>query len=327
MQSYAFAIDERPQRVWDWDLGEKNLDFLRGIDPDYFVHVAQVNAGLAEERKTNSAALAIRLGYSHALETFMAFAGASLQAPACPLAWMLRYTNADLRKVVEKITNGCLKYSRLTATPTWLGLAESLVAGLSASEEQKTRIAAGFGRVWSRFAHDFLDDSQEAEYNSLKHGLRAAGGGFALQIGLQPSPGVSAPPEAMQLIGGSEYGSSFFSIEKPVGGKIDFRPRRFSRNWHPENLFHGMRLLALSHGNLISFLRARAGDDIAQLKFQWPSEEEAYSSPWKYNLGVTSSNFDTVLDAEHIKASTEESVWQAIAKATAELRRSDAPHA
>ncbi|NCT69286.1 MAG: hypothetical protein GXC76_16780 [Rhodanobacteraceae bacterium] len=316
MQSYAFAIDERPQKVWDWDLTEKNLGFLRGIDPEYFVHVAQVNAALLEEKKTNSAALAIRLGYSHALETFMAFAGASLQAPACPLAWMLRYTNDDLRKVVENIANGSLKYARLTPTPTWAGLAEALVGGLSASDEQKSQIAGGFGGLWSRFARDFLDESQGAEYNNLKHGLRAAGGGFALKIGLEPSPGISAPPEAMQLIGGSEYGSSFFIVEKPVGGKIDFRPRRFSRNWHPKNLFHGMHLLSLSLGNLISHLRAKAGDDIAQLKFRWPSDNQAYSSPWTYNLGVTSSNFDIVLEAEHIKPSTKESVWEAIENST-----------
>jgi hypothetical protein len=317
MQSYPFAVGERPQRIWDWDLRGKNLDFLRGVDPEYFIHVAQVNASLAESGRTNSAALAIRLGYSHALESFMAFAAATFQAPECPIGWMLRYTNDDLRKVIGRINNGAIKYSRLASPPTWLGLAQTVVAGLSASDEAKANLSTGFGGLWSRFAHDFLDETQESEYNNLKHGLRATRGGFALKIGLEPSYGVSPPPDEMQLLGGSDYGSSFFVVEKPVGGKIDFRPRHFSRNWHPENLSQGMRLLALSLGNLVSYLLARGGEDVSKLKFEWPADESILDSPWKYNLGVTTSNFDTVVEAEHIEPSTKQSVLTDIEAAIA----------
>jgi hypothetical protein len=327
MQSYPFAIDERPQRVWDWDLRRKNLEFLQGVDPDYFIHVSQVNADLVEAGKTNSAALAIRLGYSHALETFMAFSAATIQAPACPLGWMLRYTNEDLRKIIAKINYGNVRFARLGLPPTWLGLAEAVVGGLSASDEQKAHLASGFGGLWQRLAYDFLDEGQESEYNNLKHGLRATGGGFALKIGLEPSYGVSPPPGEMQLLGGSEYGSSFFVIEKPVGGKIDFRPRHFSRNWHPENLFHGMQLLALSLNNVLSYLRAHGGDDVAKLKFQWPSEKSAFEAPWKYQLGVTTANFDSVLEAEHIKPSTKESIIADIEDAINKAAKSTIPDA
>lgn len=57
MESYSFAVDERPLRIWDWRLGEKNLDFLRGVDPDYFVYVAEVNSPVLEQQKDHRAAL------------------------------------------------------------------------------------------------------------------------------------------------------------------------------------------------------------------------------------------------------------------------------
>jgi hypothetical protein len=142
METYAFAIDTRPQRIWDWNLQEKNLKFLGGVDPDYFSHVAQVNAALLREAENHRAALAIRLAHSHALETFMSFAAAAFQAPACPLGWLLRYSNEELRSVVGKVTEGGLQFSRLSGPPTWEGLANVLVADLAATPEQKQAISS-----------------------------------------------------------------------------------------------------------------------------------------------------------------------------------------
>lgn len=36
MERVEFVIDETPYACWDWDLRKKNLEFLDGIDADYF---------------------------------------------------------------------------------------------------------------------------------------------------------------------------------------------------------------------------------------------------------------------------------------------------
>jgi hypothetical protein len=135
-------------------------------------------------------------------------------------------------------------------------------------------------------------------------------GGFTTRIGLEPTN------EAMTVLGGSDYGSSFYIVEKPAGGKIDFHPRRFSRNWHPENLFHAIQLLALSLGNVVAFLRLRGGDTTKDIKLQWLEDGASYGTPWTHHIGVTASNFDYNLTSDDIAISTKEQVLEEIRSST-----------
>jgi hypothetical protein len=36
MQVIKFMVDESPYACWDWELERKNLEFLEGIDSEYF---------------------------------------------------------------------------------------------------------------------------------------------------------------------------------------------------------------------------------------------------------------------------------------------------
>jgi hypothetical protein len=70
--------------------------------------------------------------------------------------------------------------------------------------------------------------------SSPKHGLRTRPGGLTLAIGFEETPGIPAPPEKMHNLGGSKFGTSYFSREKVLeSNRINFRPRRQSRNWDP----------------------------------------------------------------------------------------------
>ncbi len=317
MESYSFAINTRPQCVWDWRLKEKNLEFLAGIDPDYFLYVADVNGAILATRKDQRAALAVRLAYSQALETFMALSAATIQASSCPMGWMLRYNNEDLREIIAKISQGTVEHCRFPASSDWNGLAAAVVELSSVPVVEQPEVVSCFAKMWSRLADDFLDGAQENEYNSLKHGMRARPGGFSLRIGAEIIPGEPAPAEAMKLLGASEYGSTFFVIEKPVGGKIDFRPRTFSRNWSPENLFSSLQLLAVSIDNVRSYLRARGGDT-SSLPFRRPEDPAVYESPWAHHVGVFTCNFDLEVRSEHICQTTKEEVLD-------EIKRSPGP--
>lgn len=303
MESYEFLINTRPQCIWDWRLRDKNLAFVRGFDPDYFRYVAHVNAPAIEKESNHHAALSLRLTYSHALESFAALAGAAFQAPDCPLGWLLRYTNADLYAVVEKVTRLQGLPTRLGTPPSWSGLAEVVVQGANMDKARLDAAAGHLARLWARFAYDFLDQSQHDEYNSLKHGFRIRPGGFALRVGIEPSYGVSPPESEMETIGASEYGSSFYVVEKPVGGSTDIRPRNFARNWHPENLFYGLDLLAMSMTNILAFLRRRAQEDPAKIRFEILDDEQDYEAPWRHHAGVQSVNMDLVVEAADVTPS------------------------
>jgi hypothetical protein len=39
-----FAVGEKPYCVWEWNLPERNLEYLGRVDPTYFDYVGRVNA-------------------------------------------------------------------------------------------------------------------------------------------------------------------------------------------------------------------------------------------------------------------------------------------
>jgi hypothetical protein len=112
MTGIPFVVDETPYICWDPDLQRKNLEFLRGIDSKYFQYVVESNIEHLEGDDKHRAALAIRLAYSQALETLFALLGALVQAPTCPLGWMLA-------SVVTKISKGEAILSRHAPAITW----------------------------------------------------------------------------------------------------------------------------------------------------------------------------------------------------------------
>ena len=74
MQYSKFAIDDKAWCLWDWDLAARNLNFLNSIDPTYFDYLARAHVNSIEsDTDQHNAALALRMSYSHGLETFFAF--------------------------------------------------------------------------------------------------------------------------------------------------------------------------------------------------------------------------------------------------------------
>ena len=185
-------------------------------------------------------------------------------------------------------------------------------SGVGWDDEKRARLAQGFGRLWSRFAGDYLDELGRQEYNALKHGTRPRFGGFQLAIGVQSAKGVPAPAEAMHSMGGSEFGSTFFVADQLGTDKLHFRPRRVSRNWIPQNMIDGLGLLAMSIQNATSFLRWVNGEPGEQCRYDAPIEETAFDLPWAQHCGLTSSSMDTTIVAEHVSLWTKDEVLAAL---------------
>ena len=152
-QTFHIIIDKRPITIWDWELEKKNIEFLDGIDPNYFFYIAEQNISELEGENKHRAAITIRLSYSHALETLFALIGAAVQAPQCPLGWVLNYKNIELVNVIKDINSGNEVITRFKdKNISWKSLSKVIHHNLSDENKKKTQIVEGYGELWARLA-------------------------------------------------------------------------------------------------------------------------------------------------------------------------------
>lgn len=309
MERVHFVVDDTPHACWDWELQKKNLEFLRGIDPHYFEYVVSSNMEHLERDQKHYAALNLRIAYSQSLETLFALLMSLVQAPHCSLGWMLSYRD-QLPALVSKINNGEPVLTRFQVkSVTWQSLSQFAHRHLKKDDEaKKAWVVKGFGDCWSRFASDFTKHELTNEYHSIKHGLRTSLGGFTMAAGAETTPGEPVNPEAMQSLGGSDFGTSFFLRERIGNDKINFRPKPHDRNWLPDCLANAVILTSMSITNVISCLRILNGDDPTNCQFKNPVEERAFWEPWSKSTGVTDSSFDRSLGPEHITPCSKEEI-------------------
>ena len=86
-----FKVDTDLHCVWDVKLREKNIEAIKSIDPDYFLFLTDLYYSHLQTANKDKAAMAIRTTYYHAAETLFSLIAATMQAPFCIYAWMLRY--------------------------------------------------------------------------------------------------------------------------------------------------------------------------------------------------------------------------------------------
>lgn len=292
MEVVKFVVNETPYACWDWELQKKNLEFLAGIDASYFKYVSEINIANIENEDKHKAAIALRLAFSHGLETLFALLCSAVQAPQCSIGWLLSYKNSELISLVRKISKCEPCYTRFKISPiTWNELAKYIHGNLEYDQEKREWIQRGFGNIWTELAYEFTDAKFTLEYNGIKHGLRARPGGFHLAVGFEETPGIPAPPEKMQSLGGSTFGSTYFVKEHTIPtDKLNFRPRRHSRNWSPQNLANGLFLISMSIQNITSWLRMVNGAPPNKCRFEHPTSEDVFELPWKESVGITNSS-------------------------------------
>ena len=301
---FPFAVDEQPYCLWGIDVQETNLRFLDGIDPDYYRHVAEMYAPALDGEQRKNAAIAIRLAYSQGLETLFALLAAAVQAPQCPVGWLLKYQPRHLRSVVRKLKSGQRLRARLKQPISWLSLSKEVHRFELADTARSDRLKQLFARAWQRFAYDFLDDEGTQEYNSIKHGFRARSGGFKLSIGLEETPGVPAPPERMSVPEGSEFGTSFPVAEHFGSDRVNFQLAQVSRNWSPDNLLAGLLVLSICIKNVLAFLKIVGGRAGADVKYHYPTEEEIFDMPWEVRMSFMRIKMNALLSATEIDPAT-----------------------
>lgn len=305
MQYSKFAIDEDAWCVWDWNLHEQNLDFIKSVNPAHFEYLGQIYAK-SEDKQDQSAALALRTAYSHGLETFFAFLFAAIQAPDCVIGWVHKYDVSQIRSLLQKVKNRQPIFSKVGIHPfTWRNISNTVLSFKLEDKDKEARIKQNFAMAWGRFADEFLQPTFAYEYNSIKHGLRAKSGGFWVAFGKEDVPGKRASPERMRLLGKTDYGSTFYTVEAfdikaKDNTKRHFRLLRHSQSWNIEKYFLGLHLISLSLQNVLAFLKIVNGCDPVSVEFAWPDNEEHFQEPKNPRLGVSGISMNNIIPVETI---------------------------
>lgn len=301
MQSSVFVVNAEPYCLWEVNISERNREFLDGLDADFFDYTLKAHASTEDEKR---AAVALKLSLHHGLETLFSLLGAYVQAPDCAYAWIAKCSNNELRSFVQRVSAGDSSvFTKLPIAPvTWDTVADAIFRTLDKAEPNNIGASTRFAGLWSAMVNEFISETHVDEYNSLKHGFRVKAGGFALAVGVEPSPGVAPPNQDMHTIGKSDFGATFFRLEqlRDLKGDRNVRSRRTSVNWSIERTVLLLQFVHMSVNNVVSALKTMNGAPPGSCKFLIPTDPESFGKPWQYSTGVLSVNIDYNLTSEHV---------------------------
>lgn len=307
MEYSKFVVYKEPYCVWDFDLNQTNLEFIKSMRPEYFDNVVLHNSKQLEEEEKNLAALSIRLAYFHGMETLFSLICATLQAPECVVGWLQKYTVNGLRNMIKDIDSEQDIWTKRGPTKfSWEELSNAFNSFKLEDVGKEQKIKAEFGKFWKKLAAEFQDKKSSDEYNNIKHGLRIQSGGVHVAMGEEREFGVSPPPENFISMGGNDFGTSFSTLDKICqdgvpNGKYHFCVRKNSVNWDPEIIGIRVRLISNSIKNILSFLEILNGVNPETVKFSWPQDLSIFEEAWKSQSGVSNFNVAPIINQEDIQ--------------------------
>ena len=299
MQSSIFTVNDSPYCLWEADVADRNRAFLDGLDPEYFSYLLDTYIETEDEKRS---LVALKIALHHSIETLFSLLGAFVQAPDCAYAWIAKCSNADLRTFVDRVTRGDASLISKLRLPdiSWKSVARAAFNAYQPGTERQAQTVHRFASLWRALSHELLDQAAIDEYNALKHGFRIRSGGFALAIGTEHQYGIPPPDSEMHMIGKSDHGVTFLKIENMAGGRLGphIRSRQTSVNWSTERVILQFQLVGMSINNVVSGLKVLNGYPASTCKFLRPQEDADFDVPWQCSVGVTSANFDFVLDED-----------------------------
>lgn len=311
LQNTIIVVNEEPYCIWEADLKKRNTEFIEGIDVDYFEYLLNLHLSAEDEKR---ASIALKTTLHHAVETFFSLLGAYIQAPDCVYAWVAKCSNKELRSLIKKVAECDSRlFTKLNIEGvSWETLSALIFQRYMPDTEKAEITKKSFAKVWSRLAHEFLDDKNIDEYNSLKHGFRVRSGGFSLAFGIEHEYGVAPPEEEMQSLGGSEHGTTFIRLESvgEIKNNRSLRSRKLSLNWKLEKVILQLQLVSVSIVNIVSALKIANDIKASECKFSVLQEGEDYEKPWSFSPGVTSFNLDFVMDETQVVPLTKKQLFE-----------------
>lgn len=285
LETCNFMVCDRPFCIWDVGLSEKNLNSIKAISADFFDYIANLHVKQLDTDNKQLAALAIRMAYHHSLETLFSLICATIQAPICIYAWLLKYQIKDIRELLQNANKkGFSAYNHpfhSKEISSWKDF--SFLVFRCDKNSGHEDIAVLFAKFWDKLSVDFTDEAFHQEYNGIKHGYRCKPGGFALSFGPELEPGKPCPNEKMKLLGKSDYGSSFYVAEKfgnPMKKDPNFKTTHRSLGWNAEGNAHALVLISMSISNIKSYLLS-INSKIQEIQYIIPEDENYFERPWE----------------------------------------------
>ncbi|ESY35295.1 hypothetical protein X747_28735 [Mesorhizobium sp. LNJC384A00] len=188
----AFCVSERPFVVWSDDVTRDNRSFLESIDSGFYFRAAGLLMGSGssesdtddddDQTRKDVSSLA-RMLWHHGIETLVMLLGAYIQAPHAVHAYFQKCKTEDATWIARTILSGERPvYNKINDVPFTLS---NLLMGLHLRAGWPDRDATvnKFEQVLAGILSDFAEEEHRWEYNSIKHGLRATHGRFALMAG------------------------------------------------------------------------------------------------------------------------------------------------
>ena len=333
---YPFCVIERPYQLWGEDIESDNAEFLERTDAGFYWRAAHQligrpndeeskdeeddtdkGPGPDDQERKDIASLA-RLLWHHGAETLVMMLGAYMQAAGAVHGYFLKCRTQDAISIAQYLVRGERpKYHRLVGdefSTTNLLSGIHRCAGWKAHDARVSMLCRALRSV----LRDFVRDEHRHEYNSIKHGLRAHHGRFALAIGIQEAPGIQAPPEAMEFVGGSRD-ASFFDVAKPLrnatkqASKTNFMIERVSVAWSLEKTLAELQLISILLNNSVSALRIANGAPPGTVQVHYVHDDEAegfwgtYCELHPGNVPTASIGAD--INARQVKLATEKDVF------------------
>ncbi len=294
LAGYVFAVGDRPYCCWEWDLPERNLQFLESLDTKYYGYIAGLCIAELETDSGMSASIVLRGAYHQGVETLISLLGAYVQAPGAVPAWLARAQTSDLEDVAQSLLNGRPLLTRSGRHSVTLRMLANDILRFSWPENDgEDSTSSRFASFWAHLCRDLLDPIQRAEYNAIKHGLRVGPGGFTLAVGVEETPGV--PATEMRSVGGATHGTTFLQSEKVGESSHHMRVRRVSLNWSARTMAHRLSLISMSINNVIGSLRCDLGVDPTTVRFLRPDSPEGFDVARGEPQGVRSVDMDKVV--------------------------------
>ena len=96
-------------------------------------------------------------------------------------------------------------------------------------------------------------------------------GPYYLAMGLEDTPGVPAPPERMETISSSQFGSSFL-VPVKLHDRRNFTVKTFRKNWQPPNMIFGLNFISMSIANVLSFIKILHNESLDKAPFTYPTD-------------------------------------------------------
>ena len=283
IENVIFMVDTEPYCLWSTSSNQaRTLDYLARVDPGFFAYQGDVHRSRLRAEEKERSALALRLAYAHGLETVMSFLCAALQAPYCVPGWLLRCSNKQLYKIVNKLNHQEYVPSWLQLGPLdWQKVASEILKFLNLEDKAyQSFVVSQFGETWKAWAQDFSREMMQREYNSIKHGFRTTFGGFKMELErASGSEQTHSLQEDQDRIIGGEYGTAFYDYVMVGDGKRHMQLQSKSSNWDPIQLWRKLHLISYSMFNIVSYLKLMNGASIDSLAVYLPKDKETFQNP------------------------------------------------